>query len=96
MERQSRQQYRRKALVIAYHPETMKILKTNLSLGDFNIIGAQNRTEALDKVRTEKPDLVVLDNEIPDAEATELRRVLKESPQTANTPLIVIGLSTNP
>jgi DNA-binding response OmpR family regulator len=86
----------RKALLIAYDPETIRLVEKNLVPDKFDVIIAQNRTEALDKARAEEPDLVILDTEVPIVEATELRQVLKESPNTANSPLIVIGFNIYP
>lgn len=77
--------------MVAYDTEIIQILKVNLSHAKFDVITAQNGTEALVKASTEEPDLVLLDTALPDMAATEVSRRLKESQQTAHIPVIVIN-----
>jgi DNA-binding response OmpR family regulator len=90
MKKGDRSRRRRKVLVVAYDPEIIQILKVNLAHAKFDVITAQSGTEALVKASTEEPDLVLLDTALPDMAATEVNRRLKDSPQTAHVPVIVI------
>jgi DNA-binding response OmpR family regulator len=94
MKKESKPKRFRKALVIAFDPEIVRIVEANISQRNFDVVTAQSEVEALVKVVTEKPDLVILDATVPDIETTDFGRLLKESAQAANIPLLVIGQAT--
>ncbi|WP_244816534.1 response regulator [Caballeronia sp. Lep1P3] len=56
-----------------------------LSRAGFNVIEAGTGTTALERVRAESPDLVLLDVKLPDINGLEVCRQIKASPQTQST-----------
>ncbi|MDR5739912.1 MULTISPECIES: response regulator [unclassified Caballeronia] len=56
-----------------------------LSRAGFNVIEAGTGTAALERVRAESPDLVLLDVKLPDINGLEVCRQIKASPETAGT-----------
>ncbi|MDR5801412.1 response regulator [Caballeronia sp. LZ001] len=56
-----------------------------LSRAGFNVIEAATGTTALERVRAESPDLVLLDVKLPDINGLEVCRLIKASPETAGT-----------
>ncbi|MBI4304529.1 MAG: response regulator [Chloroflexi bacterium] len=76
-------------LVVDSDPEVVHILELNLAHANMKVISAGNGTEALAKASTETPDVILIDEELPDLEAAEICRHLKESPQTGHIPVIV-------
>ena len=48
-------------LVVDDEPRMVKFVQTNLEMDGFRVVSASNGLEALDKVRRELPDLVVMD-----------------------------------
>ncbi|KIG08035.1 multi-sensor hybrid histidine kinase [Burkholderia sp. MR1] len=56
-----------------------------LSRAGFNVIEAGTGTAALERVRAESPDLVLLDVKLPDINGLEVCRQIKASPETAST-----------
>ena len=56
-----------------------------LSRAGFNVIEAGTGTTALERVRAESPDLVLLDVKLPDINGLEVCRQIKASPETAGT-----------
>jgi PAS domain S-box-containing protein len=56
-----------------------------LSRAGFNVIEAATGGAALDRVRADAPDLVLLDVKLPDINGLEVCRLIKASPETAGT-----------
>ena len=56
---------------------------------------AKNGTQALDNVAADAPDLILLDLIMPDMSGLEVCRRLKESPQTAHIPILMLASLTD-
>ncbi len=80
-----------KVLVVDDDPGVIQILGVNLAHAGFNVISAQDGTEALTRASQEKPDLVLLDIILPDMDGIAVCRQLKEAPPTAHIPVIIIS-----
>src|SRR5688572_24614485 len=61
---------------------TRYMITRMLQRGGFSVIEATTGEQALDKVRKEKPRLVVLDIKLPDTNGLEVCRRIKEHPDT--------------
>lgn len=57
---------------------------------DYDILTAYNGQEALDKVKSEKPDIILLDVMMPDMNGYEVCRILKTSVETQFLPVIMV------
>jgi len=79
-----------KILIVDDDPLNVKLLKAKLSRNNYMTIEAFNGQECLDKVKTEYPDLILLDLMMPDIDGFEVTRRLKEDPDTKNIPIIHI------
>ena len=66
-------------------------MQINLVQANLEVISAKNGAEGLRKASSEKPDVILLDTDLPDLDNTEVCRQLKESPQTCHIPIILIG-----
>ena len=65
-------------LVVDDEPRMIKFVQFNLELDGFRVISASNGLEAVDKVRTQLPDLVVMDVMMPQMDGFEALRQLRE------------------
>lgn len=63
----------------------------NLELEGYDVITASDGEEALDKVLSEGPDLVILDVMMPKLNGKDVCRRLKGDPATAKTPIIFLS-----
>ena len=80
----------RKVLVIDDEPGIVDIVETNL-LGDgFEVVSAKDGKEGLEKVRTENPELVILDVMMPEMDGWEVLRHMENDPNTAGIPVIML------
>ena len=59
-------------------------------VGRFGDLTATNGEQALQKVREEKPDLVILDIMMPKLDGYETCRMIKSDPATKNIPVILL------
>jgi two-component system KDP operon response regulator KdpE len=64
-------------LVVDDEPQIRRVLRATLSAQGYSIVEAQNGSEALERFRSEKPDLVLLDMNMPVLDGLETCRELR-------------------
>ncbi|MCS7038495.1 MAG: response regulator transcription factor [Anaerolineae bacterium] len=64
-------------LVVDDEPRMIKFVQYNLELDGFRVISASDGLEAVEKVRTQLPDLVVMDVMMPDMDGYEALRQIR-------------------
>ena len=64
-------------LVVDDEPQILRALRINLLARQYEVVTARDGTEALRQVRSERPDLVVLDLGLPDIDGVEVIRQLR-------------------
>ena len=74
-------------LVVDDEPRMTRFIRMNLELEEYRVIEAHNGLEALDKVRTDLPDLVILDVMMPELDGFETLEMLRE---VSNVPVIML------
>lgn len=78
-------------LVVDDMPDARRLIRRILqSQGDFSIIEANSGREAIDKARSEHPDLIILDLMMPEIDGFGVLDSLKEQPETAQIPVVVV------
>jgi two-component system cell cycle response regulator len=77
-------------LVVDDTPLNLKLLQAKLTHDYYVVITAENGEEALKKVETEKPDLILLDIMMPGMDGFEVCTKLKEDEATASIPVIMV------
>ncbi len=80
----------RKILIVDDEVYILHILDFSLGAEGYEVITAADGEEALEKARTEKPDLVVLDVMMPKVDGFEACRRLKNDPETREMPVILL------
>ena len=68
----------RRILVVDDEPRMINLIRMNLEADGFQVVTAPNGTKALDAVRTQLPDLVLLDVMMPELDGFETLRMLRE------------------
>lgn len=84
-----------KILIVDDEPFNVEYLKQELEELNYDTIAAINGQDALDKVRSEVPDLVLLDIMMPVMDGFEVLSHLKADPAVHNIPVIVISADNN-
>jgi DNA-binding response OmpR family regulator len=78
-------------LLVDDDPEILTLLQARLRKEPFEIFTAAEGETALNIVRTEKPDLVVLDINLPGLSGLEICRTLKSDKSTREIPIIMLS-----
>jgi CheY-like chemotaxis protein len=79
-------------LVVDDEANIRSLLQQELTEAGFNVRQASNGKEALDKVRNERPDLIILDVMMPEMNGFDLAAVLKNDPETMDIPIIILSV----
>ncbi|MEE8076492.1 MAG: response regulator [Candidatus Binatia bacterium] len=58
-------------------------------------VTAVNGRQAVDVAAAELPDLILLDFSLPDMNALEVARLIRQNPQTQSTPIIIVTGDTS-
>jgi two-component system, OmpR family, alkaline phosphatase synthesis response regulator PhoP len=80
----------KKILVVEDEHDILQLVKLYLEKEGFRTVSAKTGTEALQQVKQEKPDLVVLDLMLPEIDGLEVCKRLRSSPETAMLPIIML------
>jgi CheY-like chemotaxis protein len=80
---------RSKVLVVDDQPANIKLI-TSVLKRDYEIIPAYNGVEALEKVDSENPDIVLLDVMMPGIDGYEVCKKIKQGDSTRFTPVVMI------
>jgi len=79
-----------KILVVDDVQQNIRLLELNLKPEGYHIIVAGNGEAALEKVKSEKPDLILLDVMTPGMDGYEICRKLRQDKATRALPIIII------
>ena len=77
-------------LVVDDEPNVLKSLAQYLTIEDFEVEMASNGMEALEKVESFCPELILLDVMMPGMDGFEVLEKVKEMPQHVDTPIIML------
>lgn len=72
------------------------VLRAKLAASYYEVVQAENGTEALEKTKSEQPDLILLDILMPDIDGYEVCRRLKADPATAHIPVVIVTALNEP
>jgi phosphate regulon transcriptional regulator PhoB len=79
-----------KILVVEDEPDIAKLVSYNLTQERFKVLTAEDGEQALKAIQREKPNLVVLDLMLPGLSGVEVCRILRERPETAKLPILML------
>ena len=80
----------KKILVVDDYVEFARLLENRLNAEGFEAHVANDGTSAIERVKTLKPDLVILDIMMPEVGGTEVRLELMKDPSTRDIPIIFL------
>jgi two-component system KDP operon response regulator KdpE len=79
---------RHKVLIVDDEPPIRRLIQAALTRADYATVEAETAREALDRLRAERPDVVLLDLGLPDRDGLELVPLIKRQPDVT---LIVVS-----
>ena len=80
----------KKILVVDDEADVVRYFKTLLEDNGYQVITAQDGSEAMEKVLGEHPDLVTLDITMPNESGVRAYRGIKENPELNQIPVLIV------
>jgi len=81
---------KKKIVMVDDEPDLCLLIKENLEeTGQFNVVTVSDPLAAEDVCRKEMPDVILLDNVMPQKKGSEIAKTLKGDAQTKNIPIIM-------
>jgi len=80
----------KKILIVEDEPDIRKLVHYNLAQERFMVLEAEDGEKALKTIQREKPHLVILDLMLPGLSGLELCRNLRQRPETAQLPILML------
>ena len=85
-----------KIMIVDDDPDYINVVKTILEGEQYTVVTAGDKTEGMEKIRTEKPDLAILDVMMHAwQDGFEMSRQLKKDPQFKNMPVLMLTAFEN-
>jgi CheY-like chemotaxis protein len=80
-----------KILIVDDDPDLTEALKTALESERYTVVTAADKDEGMQKIKTEKPDLVILDVMMSTwQDGFEMSRELKKDPEARDIPILLL------
>ncbi len=84
-----------KILLVDDEPQILRLLEIELTTEGYSTFQARNGKEAVEKAKSIKPELILMDILLPDMSGADAIRMIKETPALKNTAVIFLtGLLT--
>ena len=81
----------KKILIVDDQAEVRELVEVTMRVGDYEILKAENGKQAIETVKTEKPNLVLMDVMMPGGiDGLEATRILKNDPETKDCTIIML------
>ncbi len=80
----------KKILLIEDDTDLFALLKYNLEKEGYLLVGAQTGRGAVELVRRERPDLIILDIMLPDSDGLDICKAVRSRQELAHTPIIFL------
>lgn len=81
---------KKRVLVVDDERHIVRLVQVNLERQGYEVITAYDGVECLEKAKSEKPDLIVLDVMMPRMDGFEALQRLKSDPETSYIPVIML------
>jgi DNA-binding response OmpR family regulator len=79
-----------KVLIVEDAQEQLELFAKSFRRAGFDVFGAHDGGHAMDRVRDIKPDIILLDQMMPEVDGTTFLQNLRRFPKYKNTPVILI------
>lgn len=83
-----------KILIVDDVPTDVALMKMAIAGLGHTVLVANNGIQAIDLVKQEKPNLVLLDIVLPKMDGFQVCRKIKRDPETAHIPIILVSSKT--
>jgi CheY-like chemotaxis protein len=84
-----------KILIVDDNRLILQALAEHLESNGYETMVASNGKEALDLVKAEPPDLIIMDLVMPEMDGIEATRLLRQTPKFRNLPIVAFTSQSN-
>ena len=77
-------------LIVEDNELNMKLFHDLLEASGYNILQTRNGLEAIDIAREHRPDLILMDIQLPEVSGLEVTKWLKDDPQLKAIPVVAV------
>ena len=77
-------------LVVEDNPLNMKLIRSLLQLGDFDMIEAPDAESGIELAKKIKPDLILMDIQLPGMDGLSATQLIKNDPSLNKVPIVAI------
>ncbi|TVR24370.1 MAG: response regulator [Anaerolineaceae bacterium] len=77
-------------LYIEDNPQNMRLVRKMLTLGGYDMLEATDGHTGVQMAIEQKPDLILMDINLPDIDGIQATRTIKDTEQTAHIPVIAL------
>ena len=86
----------KKILIVEDDPLLVKMYMTKFKAEGFNIIHAKDGMDGWEKIKSEKPDMVILDVMMPRMSGKDLLKAIRMTEGIKNLPILMMSNINNP
>lgn len=87
---------KKKIMVVDDEPDLVMVTKSRLEANHYEVVTAVDGIEALEKAKTERPDLIILDILMPRMDGIEFIREFRQLKDGSHkTPIIILSARTD-
>ena len=77
-------------LIVEDNELNMKLFHDLLEAHGYTTVGTRNGVEALDLARKHRPDLILMDIQLPQVSGLEVTRWIKDDPELRSIPIVAV------
>jgi CheY-like chemotaxis protein len=80
-------------LIIEDNPQNLRLLRAVLELENAKVLEANHARDGIEMARRERPDLILMDIQMPEMDGMTATRLLKTYPETQDIPVVAVTAS---
>lgn len=77
-------------LIVEDHEDNRRIMRDFLEVAGYELVEAVTGLEGVAMAASERPDLILMDIQLPEIDGYEATRLIKSRPETAHIPIIAV------
>ncbi len=77
-------------LIVEDEPKNLTLLRDLLQVSGYSTIEATDGKQGVELAKTKKPDLILMDVQMPEMDGLEATRILKADATTSNIPVLAL------
>jgi len=85
----------KKILAVDDEAHMLRLIEYSLNNSGFNVVTAASGHEGLEKIRSEKPDMILLDIRMPGLNGYEVCRMIKNEPSISHIPVMFVSVAVD-